>query len=90
MRCDGRGDSSSHVRQRNRVRRIPCARRWRVRARPVAPSAAILLSVGGLMLALMALQAEARRRARRASEGDPHTLEHHQLEVAADGIRAWC
>lgn len=48
------------------------------------------LAFGGLFGALMALQWEARWRARRLVTLDPHNLEPHHVEVTDAGVRAWC
>ena len=50
----------------------------------------IAIAVGALTIATILLQHEASARVQRARDTDPHTLEPYQIEVGADGIRAWC
>ena len=49
----------------------------------------VLLSVGGVIASLLALQWEARWRGRRLVAMDPHNLEPHHIELSDAGVRAW-
>jgi hypothetical protein len=50
----------------------------------------VLLSAGGILVLLLALQAEARWRTNRAQACDPHASEPYEIEVEPEGIRSWC
>ena len=49
-----------------------------------------LVGVGAVLATATVLQAEGRSRLRRVQNADPHALETHYVELAPEGVRAWC
>jgi hypothetical protein len=50
----------------------------------------IIISVGAVMLAMMVVRHDARRRTRALVEDDPHAEEPYQVEITEAGLRQWC